>query len=141
MRRMAHRLLVLEAAAALTVAGAMLKLLPFGVVAWLVGPATTGLPARETAAAAATIGRAVPAAARRLPWKPVCLPQALAAAFMLWRRGQPSCLCLGVRREGAGIAAHAWLLAGKNGEGGVVCGGRGAERFTPIASLRSGASG
>lgn len=138
MRRTAHRLRVLEAAVALTLSSAMLKALPFRLVARLAGSAAEALPAgtRTAAPAARAIGHAVEATARRLPWKPVCLPQALAANLMLRRRGQLSRLCLGVRRDGATLAAHAWLLAGADGGGGVVCGGRAAAGFVPIATLR-----
>jgi hypothetical protein len=38
-----------------------------------------------------------------------CLPTALVAQSMLRRRGVGSQLCLGVRRDGSGLAAHAWL--------------------------------
>jgi hypothetical protein len=38
-----------------------------------------------------------------------CLPTALAAQFMLRRRGVASKLCLGVRRDASALAAHAWL--------------------------------
>jgi hypothetical protein len=144
MSRTAHRFRVLEAAVALTLSSAMLKALPFRLVARLVGSTTTGLPVGPPPAsspAARAIGRAVEAAARRLPWKPVCLPQSLAASLMLRRRGQSSRLCLGVRREDGRIAAHAWLLAGADGTGGVVCGGRNAADFVPIATLRPDALG
>lgn len=139
MSRARHRLRVLEAAAVLALVGAALSLLPFRVVVRLAGSEGSG-PGQAAGTvgaadpAALAIGRAVVAAARRLPWAPVCLPQALATGMMLRRRGIASRLCLGVRRGDAGLAAHAWLLAG----GGVVCGGSEAARFVPIATLRLG---
>lgn len=141
MSRALHRLRVLEAATALTLASAMLRLLPFRMVVRLIGTVESGRPAGATATnpIAVAVGRAVQAAARRLPWKPVCLPQALAASLMMRRRAIPSHLCLGVHRKDGAIAAHAWLVA-DGPSGGVVCGGAGAEQTVPIAALRSGLS-
>jgi hypothetical protein len=43
----------------------------------------------------------------------VCLPQAMAAKWMLRRRRTPSTLYLGLRREEkTSLTAHAWLRAG-----------------------------
>ena len=81
---------------------------------------------------ARAVGDAVAVAARLLPWKPLCLPQALVAACMLRLRGRRSVLCLGVRREGESIGAHAWLvLPGQ--DGGIVCG---AENIGNVRALR-----
>ena len=66
------------------------------------------------------IGRIVPKVAAGLPFKAACLPQALAARWMLRRRGVASRLCFGVRRPpGADLQLHAWLTA--DGEGVVGC--------------------
>lgn len=76
------------------------------------------------------LGRMVAAVARRLPWHPTCLRQALAVQRMLRRRGIASRLHLGV--AGAGVsAAHAWVTV----EGRAVVGRRGIERFVPIAAF------
>src|SRR5688572_5377660 len=56
---------------------------------------------------------AIHAVARRIPGTH-CLPRSLALHAMLRRGGHASALRIGVRRAGAGIAAHAW----------VTCGGR-----------------
>jgi hypothetical protein len=137
MRCWAYRLRVAEAAAFLVVVSVALRILPFRFLARLVGGVQGGRPAGPATCdrRAASIGRAVTVAARRLPWHPVCLPQALAAAFMLRRRGIPSQLCLGVRQEDGNIEAHAWLTV-DGPAGGVVCGGAEAQDFVPIASLR-----
>ena len=59
------------------------------------------------------IAWAVEAAAEK-PWiNALCLPRALAAHAMLRRRGIASRLCLGVARNGSGLAAHAWVEVGK----------------------------
>lgn len=134
--RFAHRLRVVEGAVALAVAGSLLGLLPFRWVARLAGavePGGHGVPLAADPAADA-IGRAIDAAASRLPWRPVCLPRALAGSLMLRRRGIPSRLVLGVRRDQDGLAAHAWLLTAA---GAIVCGGRDAGRFVPIAAFHA----
>lgn len=134
MSRAAHRLRVVEAAAMLSLVYALLSVLPFRLVARLAGRAEAsaeGCPPPTADAAAAAVGRAVTAAARRLPWAPACLEQALAAALMLRRRGVPSRLCIGVATgDGRGFRAHAWLTAA----GGTVCGGP-AAGMTPIAAF------
>ncbi|MBF0373817.1 MAG: lasso peptide biosynthesis B2 protein, partial [Alphaproteobacteria bacterium] len=58
-----------------------------------------------------------------------------AGSLMLRRRGIPSRLVLGVRREPDGLAAHAWLLTAA---GAIVCGGPEAEGFVPIAAFHAG---
>jgi hypothetical protein len=62
------------------------------------------------------IGWAVRAAARRTPWRSNCLAQAIAAKRMLKKRGIPSTLFLGVKKnaeENGPMKAHAWLQCGK----------------------------
>ena len=50
---------------------------------------------------------------RRMPWRSVCLPDALAGAMMLARRGYRGNIHLGVGWKGDGaMHAHAWLEAG-----------------------------
>jgi Transglutaminase-like superfamily len=57
-----------------------------------------------------------------------CLPTALAAQFMLRRRGVASKLCLGVRRDASALAAHAWLEIDRKVVFGVA-----DKVFVPIA--------
>lgn len=137
MNRTIHRLRVVEAAVGLTVVGVVLSVLPFRIVARLAGraePSGQACPPPTADATASAVGRAVEAAARRLPWRPACLAQALTACLMLRRRGVPSRLCIGVvAGEGRDFQAHAWLTAA----GGTVCGGAAAEGFTPIAAFHS----
>jgi len=78
-------------------------------------------------AAAAEIGRMVEAVARAMPFRALCLQQAVAARRMLRRRGLRATVCLGVKRNaadgdtaGQGSAAHAWVEVGSqvvNGDG------------------------
>ena len=72
---------------------------------------TVSLAARKIAV---DVSWAVQAAARHVPLRFVCLPQAMAAQRMLRRRGLASTLYLGVALESdrALLRAHAWLRAG-----------------------------
>ncbi len=66
------------------------------------------------------------------PWmRALCLPRALAAQAMLRRRGIASSLCLGVARDGQGLAAHAWIELGQD----IVVGGSEAPRFTRLVEF------
>ncbi len=58
------------------------------------------------------VRRTVASAARApFPWA-VCLPQTLAAHWMLNRRGVRTKVCFGARRGPAGLSSHAWLAWG-----------------------------
>lgn len=64
-------------------------------------------------ALASKISWAVQTAARYIPLRLVCLPQAMAANVMLSRRGIDSTLYLGVKTDKANaLTAHAWLRTG-----------------------------
>ena len=76
------------------------------------------------------VGAAVERVARLLPWKPKCLPQAIAARAMLRRRGIPSHGHLGVVGTEP-LSAHAWVTV----DGRVVQGGPVAHA-TEVALLR-----
>jgi len=68
--------------------------------------------AQEHARIAADIRWAVTRAARYVPFKAVCLPQAMAARVMLKRRGVGSVIHFGAAKsEDKPIDAHAWLDA------------------------------
>jgi hypothetical protein len=76
------------------------------------------------------IGWAVTRAARYLPFKAVCLPQAMAARVMLKRRGIKSVMHFGAARgTEKPLDAHAWLDAA----GVEVTGYPVAKDFTEIA--------
>jgi len=79
------------------------------------------------------LGRRVPRLARFVPGGS-CLTQALAAQFMLARRGYQSDMRVGVRQDETGkIRAHAWLLS----EGNVILGGHPADlqNYAPLIDL------
>ncbi len=55
------------------------------------------------------IVRLVTAAGRHLPWQPTCLERSLVLQRLLTRCGIQTQLCIGVRKEGQQLTAHAWL--------------------------------
>ncbi|MBU1325923.1 MAG: lasso peptide biosynthesis B2 protein [Alphaproteobacteria bacterium] len=114
--------MVLEAVLGLAVARATLLVRPFRTVARRLGHLTTPDDPRVAAAqvrgteaevrVVTDVRWAVAAAARRVPFRAVCLQQALAAEAMLRRRRIATVLHLGSGRDGAGeMTAHAWLDA------------------------------
>jgi hypothetical protein len=69
------------------------------------------------------------------PWtQALCLPRALAAHAMLRRRGIASRLCLGVKRDGDALDAHAWVEIGDD----RIVGGAEAADFTHLAAFGMG---
>jgi hypothetical protein len=78
------------------------------------------------------IGWAVRAAAARVPWRSVCLPQAIAAQRMLRRRGIASRAVVGARRSTSRkpIDLHVWVLV----DGTAIVGGRGHATFEPVVA-------
>lgn len=116
------RALLIEAVFWLLAVRAALILIPFPRLARRLGafvpPADPRVQAcqmqasGEQAATAALIGWAVTRAARHVPFKAVCLPQAMAARIMLKRRGVASVLHFGAGRgREKPLDAHAWLDA------------------------------
>lgn len=84
------------------------------------------------------VARIVRKVARHVPFRAVCLPQAMAAQWMLRRRGVPSRLVFGVRRGTAdsGLQYHAWLMVGRE----CVVGAGEVETYAPLTPLdRAGA--
>jgi Transglutaminase-like superfamily len=117
-----RRIRLAEAALWLFLARVALMFVPFARIAGHLGhfgpPAA--VPAHTLRAAASLsevelateISWAVTRAARYLPFKAVCLPQAIAAKAMLRRRRIDSVLHLGVAKDSqAHLQAHAWLDA------------------------------
>lgn len=117
-----------EALAALALASLAIALLPF----------------RRVAAAASATGRKSPRAdpesvrrarsavtgwSRRVPWRAVCFQKGLALHWMLRRRGIPSVLLYGARRDGDGLAAHVWVDV----DGETVIGGEESPNFACLA--------
>jgi hypothetical protein len=133
-----RRALVVEAVAYLLLARLALIFVPFPKLARRLGrfvpPSDPrAAAARERTAQAGTaeaIGWAVTRSARYVPFKAVCLPQAMAARLMLKRRGVASVMHFGAARgEDKPLDAHAWLDAA----GVEVTGYPVAKNFAEIA--------
>lgn len=67
------------------------------------------------------IRRALQLAVKYSPASANCYPQALVARFLLARAGLPHALFFGVRREGAELKAHAWVMIGRLAVSGGDC--------------------
>lgn len=118
----ARRALVLEAVILLAFVRIALFVMPFRHLAERFG--TVMPPDKDKAdgtrtldaaqfALARDIGWAVTRAARYVPFRAVCLPQAIAAKAMLSRRDVGSVMHFGVAKDNEELAAHAWLDAGQ----------------------------
>lgn len=120
-----HRGRVAEAAILLLAARALVAWVPFarwsgwfGQVAEAAREPAGGPPgglAPAVALRARRVGRAVEAAALRLPVECKCLPQAMAASWMLRRRKLPGKLLFGVAGAKARTGRddlHAWVTCG-----------------------------
>lgn len=115
-----RKLLILEAVTWLALSRLALLFVPFRrLAAWF---GTVAVPSAPTAlsclspdqvATVQDVGWAVTRAARYVPFRAVCLPQAIAAKAMLERRDVASVMHFGVAKRTEGpLAAHAWLDAG-----------------------------
>jgi len=139
-----RRALVIEAVACLLLARLGLIFVPFPKLARRLGDFVPpgdprALAARvkgeqEAAALAEEIGWAVTRSARYVPFKAVCLPQAMAARMMLRRRRVASVMHFGAAKnttlgDEKPLDAHAWLDAA----GVKVTGYPVAEKFAEIA--------
>ena len=115
----ARKTLLLEAVLWLALARLMLFFVPFRLLAARFGALASPNAAPDNRFAdseldsAKEIGWAVTRAARYVPFRAVCLPQAIAAKAMLSRRHIMSVMHFGVaKRIDEPMAAHAWLNAG-----------------------------
>lgn len=135
-----RRALLPEAVAYLLAARLALIFIPFPRLARHLGTFVPPADARATQAETKTapdqtqcaedIGWAVTRAARYVPFRAVCLPQAMAARVMLRRRGVKSVMHFGAAKgTDKPLDAHAWLDAA----GVEVTGYPVAETFAEIA--------
>ena len=115
-RNGSDRLLLLEALAWLCWARLLLVTVPFRWIARRLGRqmgVSTASLAESDRLLVQRVSWAVQAVSIHAPLGFVCLPQAMAAKWMLRRRGLESTLYLGLRAgERATLSAHAWLRAG-----------------------------
>jgi hypothetical protein len=131
-----RKALALEAVLALVHARAV-TLLPARV--YTRGFGTIGNPPPEDSVCpdlAREIGGMVASVAEAMPFRAVCLQQALATSRMLRRRNLRATVCLGVTRdarrpepESRSMAAHAWVEVGSQ----VVNGGAKLDSYAIVA--------
>ncbi len=98
--------LLAEAWAALLVAWLLLRVQP---LPWLVARLHRSARPGRAPVPHEPLVRAVLRAVRLHPLPMLCLPQSVALAWMLARRGQPCALVIGARPEEGTLAAHAWV--------------------------------
>lgn len=126
-------MLLLRAAALLTLASAAVAMLPFRVIIRL---GSTALGNRRWSADEAIW--AVEAAAKRVPWRTVCIEKGLVAQRLLRAAGIDAVLLYGARHDpqAGKLEAHVWVTVG----GRAVIGGAEAPGFAAIAAYpRKGA--
>ena len=125
------KLLLLEALFELARAR-LLKMLPFKTAAKTLGVRRAESPSSCRDGEEQTlleISKAVRWMARHTPWESKCMETAIAARYMLERRGIPCTLYFGAGRDPAGrFAAHAWLRSGPY----VVTGAKEMRHFAPV---------
>lgn len=126
--RLADGPMLAEALAALALASLAIALLPFKRIA-AAASATRRGPVRTDSETVRRARSAVTGWARRVPWRTVCFQKGLALHWMLRRRGIPSVLLYGARRDGEGLAAHVWIDV----DGETVIGGEEAPNFACLA--------
>ncbi len=131
----ARRRMLLEAVLWLGAARLAVVILPFKWIALHLGEHMAQSPEvrREGKDELAyEVSWAVRTASRNLPWQCKCLVQAMAAKWMLKRRGAHTTLYLGLAKDGKhNLCAHAWLRSGD----AILTGVRGHKRFTVVSTF------
>ncbi|MDD4357378.1 MAG: lasso peptide biosynthesis B2 protein [Smithellaceae bacterium] len=136
-RSRTERMLLLEASVLLGAARLGVLILPFR---WLAK--SLGQHMKETDESiqpgdlhlARMIGWAVRSGANYTPWESVCLPQAVAAKWMIKRRSIPGTLYLGVMKDETKpekLAAHAWVKCGQV----ILTGAKGHRQYTVVSTF------
>jgi hypothetical protein len=124
---------LLEAAFFLAASRLSLRLIPFKILSgWLGEAMAESAPAVcwADSQVSTDLPWALEAIGRRFQWSRQCLVQAMAAQWMLRRRGLTGTLYLGVRKDDANaLAAHAWLRSGSD----ILVGGERRQEFRVVA--------
>ena len=136
----ANWLTLAEAFAALAIASAAIRVVPFrrlvGAMAADVGRAAPDSEVRDRMVARCRW--AVQLWSNRVPWRSVCFQRGLALHWMLRRKGIASTLHYGVSLSGKkGLAAHVWLTL----EGRVILGADVEEDYACLAVYPAPAGG
>ncbi len=124
-----------EAVAAIALASAAVRFLPFRWVVRSMGSGDTQ-PAKRRSTPQVIV-RSIKRASRRVPWRTVCIQEGLAVHWLLRRRGYPSRLHYGIRPDAAALKAHVWITL----EEEVVIGETEADPHLPVASFPQAGAG
>lgn len=130
----------IEAGAALALATFLIALVPLRLWAGSLGnlgsfPQSDNEPSPEQFCQARLVSRSVRATACLVPFRAACLPQAMAARWMMARRGIPSRIVLGLHAADENDREfHAWVMCGDQ----CVLGGGGLEKFSTFKRQRRG---
>ena len=132
-----QRYLILKAALLIGIIRLALRLLPFRTVerAFTRPPREYKRTSRDDERYKEGVVRAVRAVARQTLGDKPCLPQALAAQWLLRRAGYATTLRIGVTKGEEGqLLAHAWMES----EGEIVIGGRSSRiKYTPLGPAKA----
>ena len=125
------RLTLGEAIVWLAIAGLIIAVVPFRHFGCFAALPVRKLPPADEARnlMRRQIRWAIVTAARRVPWRALCIQQGLAAQFMLRRRGIPSVLYYGAALREGDLKAHVWVRDGNID----VIGGEAASRYALLA--------
>ncbi|MBD3408953.1 MAG: lasso peptide biosynthesis B2 protein [Ignavibacteriales bacterium] len=126
-------LLFIEAIRYALAARARLKFIPFKKLAATLGEHMKETP-REPYPDQALLDRVALATRRSGRYVKIgsrCFVEAITAKKMLAKRGAPSVIYLGVRKENGELLAHAWLRCGDR----IVVGDGGLERFAVVSTF------
>jgi hypothetical protein len=131
---MQEQLLLVEAVVLLFITKLLVLFVPFRKLAPCFGSINkeSGLHVRaEDLARIAKVRKTIMAASNNVPWKSVCLDQALVATIMLNRRNIPNTLFLGVKlnQEQSKLEAHAWVSCDDK----IFIGGEQSKTFKVVA--------
>lgn len=128
------------ALAGMTVAAILIRLAPIRRIAPHLGQAMGAvgyvpLAPPSAISRARRVRAAIGQAARTVPWRNDCYPQALAGVMLCRLLRIPVAMHLGVRLDRDGEPeAHAWLTTGPV----AVTGGAGSASYTPVACFYAG---
>ena len=130
-----RKCLYLEVVFWLAVSGLSVRMLPFRLVARILGKHMAQSEAKydqDTLKKVQSVISAVTVAGRHVPWECKCLVQAITGKMVLKRKGIQSTLFLGIAKQNpVELSAHAWLKVDQ----WVVLGGGGLEKYAVVSTF------
>jgi hypothetical protein len=132
--------LLIEATASLAAASIAIKRLPFNRLMQEAGrlPHSRLRQRQGRDGDRARVAWAIEAAAKRVPWRTVCLHKGIAAQALLRRRRLPGTLYYGIKPSGVeGLSAHVWVTSA----GFPIVGNETAHLFACVAAFPADGQG